>query len=89
MVSTLEYTDSLIISNCWLPPAGPGGLDPQEVFDTLPEDLQEAFIEQDINGLQKGFARLPIREAQKHFKRCVDSGMWVPDGNVNYLKFKI
>ena len=33
---------------------GPGGLDPVEVFETLPEALQEAFQSQDTQKLKVG-----------------------------------
>eukprot|EP00392_Amoebophrya_sp_AT5.2_P019059 g19765.t1 len=57
---------------------GPGGLTAQEVFDTLPPQLQEAFLEQDGAKLKQAFWSLPEKELQKHFKRCVASGLWVP-----------
>lgn len=57
---------------------GPGGLDPVEVFDSLPKSLQECFESKDIALLQKTIAEMPIEEAQFHMKRCVDSGLWVP-----------
>ncbi len=34
---------------------GPGGLDPVEVFDSLPPELQEAFEEQDKDKVSEGF----------------------------------
>jgi len=57
---------------------GPGGLDPVEVFDTLPEALQNCFEAKDIPLLQKVISELPVEEATYHMKRCVDSGLWVP-----------
>ncbi|XP_063241154.1 hsp90 co-chaperone Cdc37 isoform X2 [Bacillus rossius redtenbacheri] len=62
---------------------GPGGLDPVEVFETLPPELQKCFETQDIPLLQQTIAALPEEEAVYHMKRCVDSGLWVPDARKN------
>lgn len=32
--------------------------------------------------LQAAIAELPPAEARYHLKRCVDSGLWVPEGGV-------
>lgn len=83
---------------------GPGGLDPVEVFESLPEvnknlsynikanilgillfsfhcfqSLQKCFETQDIPLLQQTIAAMSEEEATYHMKRCVDSGLWVPD----------
>uniref|UniRef100_A0A182K0E8 Hsp90 co-chaperone Cdc37 n=1 Tax=Anopheles christyi TaxID=43041 RepID=A0A182K0E8_9DIPT len=58
---------------------GPGGLDPVEVFESLPEELQKCFETRDIGMLQEAMAKLPPEEARLHLKRCIDSGLWVPD----------
>lgn len=58
---------------------GPGGLDPVEVFESLPEPLQKCFEAQDIPLLQKTVSEMPEDEAKYHIKRCIDSGLWVPD----------
>ena len=60
---------------------GPGGLDPLEVFKTLPEAMQKAFDAQDIPMLQEVLKTMPNAEAAYHMKRCADSGLWVPSGN--------
>lgn len=60
---------------------GPGGLDPVEVFEALPEALQKCFESQDIPLLQQTIAAMPEEEARYHMKRCVDSGLWVPDAS--------
>lgn len=60
---------------------GPGGLDPVEVFDTLPKELQECFEKKDIPLLKKVISEMDPKEAEEHMKRCVDSGLWVPGGN--------
>ncbi|XP_032782960.1 hsp90 co-chaperone Cdc37 [Daphnia magna] len=60
---------------------GPGGLDPVEVFESLPQVLKECFETQNIELLQQAISTLPEEEARYHMKRCVDSGLWVPDAN--------
>lgn len=61
---------------------GPGGLDPVEVFESLPEEMQKCFEARDIPMLQAAIAALPTDQAKYHLKRCVDSGLWVPEGGV-------
>ena len=58
---------------------GPGGLDPVEVFESLPEKLQQCFEKKDIPMLQKALAEMPKEEAEVYMKKCIDSGMWIPD----------
>ncbi|KAH7933514.1 hypothetical protein HPB49_013267 [Dermacentor silvarum] len=58
---------------------GPGGLDPVEVFETLPESMQKCFESRDLDMLKEVIASMPEEEARYHMKRCVDSGLWVPD----------
>lgn len=58
---------------------GPGGLDPVEVMDTLPQELKECFETKSIPKLQEVLSKLPKEEAAYHMKRCVDSGLWVAD----------
>mmetsp|Transcript_48162 Transcript_48162/g.95456 ORF Transcript_48162/g.95456 Transcript_48162/m.95456 type:complete len:392 (+) Transcript_48162:68-1243(+) len=57
---------------------GPGGLDPVDVFESLPEAMQEAFQAQDTDALKACLAKMSVEEAQGHIKRCTDSGLWVP-----------
>merc|ERR1712029_505036 len=57
---------------------GPGGLDPADVFESLPESMRKCFETQDIGMLQQVIKELPEEEARYHMKRCVDSGLWVP-----------
>ncbi len=57
-------------------PVGPGGLDPTEVLQSLPEEMQQAFINRDIEGLRNILKSLPKEEAAYHMGRCVDSGLW-------------
>ncbi|KAG9510844.1 Hsp90 co-chaperone Cdc37, partial [Fragariocoptes setiger] len=58
---------------------GPGGLDPIEVFETLPEALQKCFESKDVALLQETIAAMNEEDAKYHMKRCVDSGLWVPE----------
>ncbi|XP_067950733.1 hsp90 co-chaperone Cdc37-like [Watersipora subatra] len=62
---------------------GPGGLDPIEVMESLPKEMQECFEAKDIGLLQKVVSEMDPKEAEYHIKRCVDSGMWVPGGGVD------
>ncbi|CAB1116035.1 unnamed protein product [Ectocarpus sp. CCAP 1310/34] len=57
---------------------GPGGLDPLEVFPTLPEKMQIAFDQKDTPMLQEALLELTDEERKYHMKRVVDSGLWVP-----------
>ncbi len=59
----------------------PGGLDWMEVLETLPEKLRKCFEDRDIPMLHQAIKELPIEEAEYHMKRCVDSGLWDPEGN--------
>ncbi|XP_044751825.1 hsp90 co-chaperone Cdc37 [Coccinella septempunctata] len=60
---------------------GPGGLDPVEVFETLPDDLKKCFETQDIAMLHEVIANMEEEESRYHMKRCIDSGLWIPDAN--------
>jgi len=60
--------------------ASPGGLDPLEVLESLPEELRKCFDAQDIPLLQEAIAKMPEDQAKYHMKRCIDSGLWIPDG---------
>ncbi|GLV42549.1 Cdc37 [Carabus blaptoides fortunei] len=60
---------------------GPGGMDPVEVFEALPEELKKCFESQNIQLLQDTIAKMPEEQARYHMKRCVDSGLWVPEAN--------
>merc|ERR1719336_3515843 len=63
-------------------PLGPGGLDPTEVLQSLPEEIQSAFIDQDKDKLVAALEKLPRAEANDIIKRCIDSGLWNPGGAV-------
>ncbi|KAB5523801.1 hypothetical protein PHYPO_G00156580 [Pangasianodon hypophthalmus] len=58
---------------------GPGGLDPVEVYDALPPEMQKCFDEKDIQMLQDAISKMDPTEAKYHMKRCIDSGLWVPN----------
>eukprot|EP00980_Cylindrotheca_fusiformis_P029586 scaffold23542_cov147-Cylindrotheca_fusiformis.AAC.1 len=55
---------------------GPGGLDPLEVIETLPIEMQEAFESRDVEQLKKVLLNMSQKDAEYHMKRCVDSGLW-------------
>ena len=58
---------------------GPGGLDPVEVMETLPQELKECFESKSVSLLQDVLAKMSKDDAAYHMQRCVDSGLWVPD----------
>merc|ERR1712113_324391 len=60
---------------------GPGGLDPQEVYEELPEELQQCFDSKDIQMLQDVLVSMEPRQAEMWLKKCIDSGLWVPGAN--------
>lgn len=55
---------------------GPGGLDPVEVFESLPVAMQEAFESREVDRLKEALMQMSPEEAEMHMKRCVDSGLW-------------
>ncbi|KAJ6654510.1 hypothetical protein lerEdw1_006817 [Lerista edwardsae] len=58
---------------------GPGGLDPVEVYETLPSELQKCFDVKDVQMLQDAISKMDPTEAKYHMQRCIDSGLWVPN----------
>ena len=44
------------------------------------QELKTCFEKQDIPLLQETIAKLPPDIATYHMKRCVDSGLWLPEG---------
>uniref|UniRef100_A0A3Q0RLQ7 Hsp90 co-chaperone Cdc37 n=1 Tax=Amphilophus citrinellus TaxID=61819 RepID=A0A3Q0RLQ7_AMPCI len=58
---------------------GPGGLDPVEVYESLPPEMQKCFDEKDIQMLQDVISKMDPTEAKTHMKRCIESGLWVPN----------
>ncbi|XP_063305549.1 hsp90 co-chaperone Cdc37 [Pelobates fuscus] len=61
---------------------GPGGLDPVEVYETLPVALQKCFDTKDIQLLQDTISQMNPTEARYYMKQCIDSGLWVPNSKV-------
>ena len=55
---------------------GPGGLDPLEVIETLPPEMVAAFESRDVDQLKQVLMTLDPEDAERHMKRCVDSGLW-------------
>jgi len=55
---------------------GPGGLDPVEVFESLPEALQDCFKSGDVDMLKKVASEMPREEFDVHFDRIVGAGLW-------------
>ncbi|KAA0721643.1 Hsp90 co-chaperone [Triplophysa tibetana] len=62
---------------------GPGGLDPVEVYESLPSELQKCFDDKDIQMLQDAISKLDPTEAKHHMKRCIESGLWVPNSRAD------
>ncbi|KAL7845139.1 hypothetical protein AOLI_G00233310 [Acnodon oligacanthus] len=62
---------------------GPGGLDPVDVYDSLPLEMQKCFDEKDIQMLQDTISKMDPTEAKYHMKRCIDSGLWVPNSRTD------
>ncbi|XP_077426093.1 hsp90 co-chaperone Cdc37-like isoform X2 [Vanacampus margaritifer] len=62
---------------------GPGGLDPVEVYKSLPRDMQRSFDEKNIEMLHKAIDKLSPDEGKYHLARCIDSGLWVPESGEN------
>lgn len=61
--------------------AAPGGVDPQEVYETLPEEMRACFDQQDVSLLQKCAESMDKEVFAFHLQRCIDSGLWVPNAN--------
>lgn len=45
------------------------------------QELKQCFETQNIQLLQDTIAKMNEEDARYHMKRCVDSGLWVPDAN--------
>ncbi|PAV60763.1 hypothetical protein WR25_25428 [Diploscapter pachys] len=58
--------------------SAPGGLDPIEVYDSLPEEMKTAFDSQNVEQLQQVAINMDKEVFAYHFQRCIDSGLWVP-----------
>jgi len=55
---------------------GPGGLDPVEVFESLPEKLQACFRSGHVEMLKKVASAMDPAEFEHQLQRCIDSGLW-------------
>lgn len=55
---------------------GPGGLNAQEVFESLPEQLQECFQTRSHEHIERVLGAMDPEEAEYHLKRCIDAGLW-------------
>jgi len=55
---------------------GPGGLDPVEVFESLPVELQNCFRSGDVEMLKQVAEAMEPAEFDRLFKRCIDAGLW-------------
>lgn len=62
---------------------GPGGLDPVDVYESLPAEMQKCFDDKDIQMLQDAISKMDPTEAKTHMKRCIDSGLWVPNSKID------
>lgn len=60
---------------------GPGGLDPADVFESLPRELQICFESRDVSKLQSVLSAMDEKDARYHLQRCIDSGLWVADAS--------
>lgn len=56
---------------------GPGGLDPLEVIETLPQSMVDAFESRDVEKLKEALLQMDPEDAQRHMDRCIASGLWV------------
>ncbi|XP_066202606.1 hsp90 co-chaperone Cdc37 [Saccopteryx leptura] len=65
---------------------GPGGLDPVEVYESLPEELQKCFDVKDVQMLQDTINKMDPTDAKYHMQRCIDSGLWVPNSKSTEAK---
>ncbi|KAL3077252.1 hypothetical protein niasHS_013241 [Heterodera schachtii] len=57
----------------------PGGLDPQEVFDSLPAEMQEAFETQSMAKIFEVAKSMDSEVFKYHLDRCTASGLWIPN----------
>jgi len=60
---------------------GPGGLDPLEVIETLPESMVKAFESRNVENLKAALMAMEPEEAQHHMERCIASGLWVDNSS--------
>jgi hypothetical protein len=58
------------------PFVGPGGLEPNDVFHSLPEALRTALASQDAAAYLNALGSLPEAEGRKHHERAIGAGLW-------------
>jgi len=66
----------------------PGGVDPQEVMDSLPEALANCFISRNVEDLQKLISDEP-QVYMPHMIRSVQAGLWVPGQDSPLYKYTL
>lgn len=49
------------------------------MFESLPDELKTCFETQNIQMLHEVVSKMDEEQAKYHIKRCVDSGLWVPE----------
>ncbi|KAL7072942.1 hypothetical protein ACQ4LE_008015 [Meloidogyne hapla] len=59
--------------------ASPGGVDPLEVLESLPEALREAFESQSMEKMFQVAETMDREVFNHHLQRCIDSGLWIPN----------
>ncbi len=62
-------------------PLGPGGLNPFEVLNEMPQVLRDAFDSQEVSRLSEALSTMKPEDAKFWMKKCVDSGLWVAGPN--------
>ncbi|XP_068584162.1 hsp90 co-chaperone Cdc37 [Cebidichthys violaceus] len=62
---------------------GPGGLDPVDVYESLPAEMQKCFDDKNIQMLQDVISKMDPTEAKVHMKKCIESGLWVPNSKTD------
>lgn len=50
-------------------------------YHLILQPMKECFESKDIGMLQEVILKMPKEDAEYHMKRCVDSGLWVPNAN--------
>jgi len=81
MKKPIEMTEEEALEN--KAPLGPGGLDPTEVLNSLPQEMQDAFMSKDTEKLKEALAKIPDDEAAKYMSDCVKSGLWVASPEID------
>ncbi|XP_056262799.1 hsp90 co-chaperone Cdc37 [Pseudoliparis swirei] len=62
---------------------GPGGLDPVDVYESLPAEMQKCFDDKNIQMLQEVISKMDPTDAKVHMKQCIESGLWVPNSKTD------